>query len=366
VSTNLFLRALLVQAALTSSCTNETRPVRDAATSHDAAKAQDAGDASAPALKLVRSIVTSPTHSCALRKAGLYCWGENFKGQLGSGDMLDSMAPVKAQVVTDDIVELVAAGGRTCVRRSTGKVACWGDNEQGEIGDGTRTDALVPVELSGIDDARALAIQDYSTCVVRGAEGRVACWGLSPKESPTEGSLTPLDIDGISEVVELSPGAFGSYCGRGKPGWVKCWQFEEGSFTAPVEVHALAGASAIGMTFRDEVCALIEPDKVLCSNLDSGNTAPLSNAEGTVELVAAGALAACGRNTAGTWRCWNVLPTMLESVGSTPIEIPSDVPLTELFLSGFELCALRADHRVACANANEGLFSLRVVEGLPD
>src|SRR5262245_56988981 len=92
----------------------------------------------APEEGLAHPLATSATHSCALREAGLYGWGSNFVGQLGTGDEIDAERPVEAKLVGDDIAELALSSGRSCVRRKTGKVACWGQNDMGQIGDGTR------------------------------------------------------------------------------------------------------------------------------------------------------------------------------------------------------------------------------------
>jgi hypothetical protein len=43
---------------------------------------------------------------------------------------------------------------------------------------------------------------------------------------------------------------------------------------------------------------------------------------------------------------------MLESIGSPEIPVHSDVPLIEVSVAGLKACALRADHTVACADAN--------------
>src|SRR5689334_9203759 len=50
-------------------------------------------------------LAVSPTHACALRQTGMYCWGLNFLGQLGDGSSDDSEVPVAADVDRDTVVE---------------------------------------------------------------------------------------------------------------------------------------------------------------------------------------------------------------------------------------------------------------------
>jgi hypothetical protein len=329
------------------------------------ASVRDGGDDSSDE-RILRSIAMSASHVCVLRQAGLYCWGENFSGQLGTGDTVGSPdTPVKAQVASEDIVEVAADSGRTCVRRRGGEVACWGGNDQGQIGDGTRTGSLVPSRADGIDDARQLAMDDVSTCVLR-ADGSVACWGASPADTPDQGSLTPMAIPELTGVAELRGGVQGTYCARGEAGWVRCIRLQDGVWGAPAPVDALTGARSVAVTFQDEVCGIAPDDQILCHNLDSGHDGVLSNSQGAVELVS-GLLSVCARKQSGEWSCWNVLPAMLESVGSPEIEVPTDVPYVEVTIGGIRACALRADDAVMCADANSvsAAPELELVSDLP-
>jgi hypothetical protein len=96
----------------------------------DAAVPGAGAPADDPSLARGNSLAISPSHYCARRQAGLFCWGENFLGQLGTGDEQSSDVPVQATVAGADIVEIAAATGRTCVRRGSGEIACWGANDK--------------------------------------------------------------------------------------------------------------------------------------------------------------------------------------------------------------------------------------------
>ncbi|HET8934825.1 MAG TPA: hypothetical protein VFN67_15350 [Polyangiales bacterium] len=310
--------------------------------------------------------------SCAIRKAGLFCWGQNFAGELGTGDTTASMAPVKATVAGKDVVDVATNSGRTCVRRSSGEVACWGKNDQGQIGDGTRDESLVPVAASGIEDAIGMAIDDMSTCVLR-RDHTVACWGMSPESMPTRGSLTPIDMLGLEDIVELRNGMMGSYCARDMQAHVWCWRVKDGAWTAPEDLQAVSGARAIALGAWDEVCVIGREGAILCHNFDSGKTIPLERSQNSVAVVGAGGLAACGQHENGSWQCWNVLPPMLETIGSKPIEVRSSVPIRDLEMGGFRVCGLRDNDSVACVDAGETISivpppefaELPEVEGLP-
>ena len=82
-------------------------------------------------------------HSCALLGDGsARCWGQNDYGQLGNGSQMNSGAPVGVFSLPPSTA--IAAGGRhSCARLADATVQCWGGNDVGELGDGTTDGALV-------------------------------------------------------------------------------------------------------------------------------------------------------------------------------------------------------------------------------
>jgi len=60
---------------------------------------------------------------------------------------------------------------------SDGKIACWGDNSHGELGDGTKTSASTPVLVLGLANAMFVAANSYFTCASLGAYEQIDCWG---------------------------------------------------------------------------------------------------------------------------------------------------------------------------------------------
>jgi hypothetical protein len=266
--------------------------------------------------------------------------------------------------VGDDIAELALSSGRSCVRRKTGKVACWGQNDMGQIGDGTRDNSLKPLDALGIDDAQQIAIEDSSTCALR-AGGTVACWGLSSRSQPDEGSLVPKTIEGVSGIVELRSAPLGTYCGRHADGVVECWRFQAGHWAEPFHVEELKGARHIALTTTNEACAILESGSVTCHNFDSGKTVPLQRSQDALQLVASGDLAICAQNNMQRWLCWNLLPPGFETVGTPAIPVEADQKLLDLTIAGLRFCSLRADRSVACANATTASLAFELVEGLP-
>ena len=143
---------------------------------------------STPSLTPVTALATSDAtaidvgtaHSCAIVRGQARCWGENGDGQLGVGDTEDRPSPQPVTVGAGSPVTVVATGAsHTCAATADGGLYCWGQNQYGQLGDGTDTSRQTPVSvlLPGPADAvLRLAAGDRHTCA--GTErGLIYCWG---------------------------------------------------------------------------------------------------------------------------------------------------------------------------------------------
>jgi alpha-tubulin suppressor-like RCC1 family protein len=116
-------------------------------------------------------------HTCALTSAGgVKCWGNNHDGQLGDGTKHDRNTPVDVVGLTTGIKAIAVGWGHACALTTAGGMKCWGSNHEGQLGDGTGADRKGPVDVvilsSGIT---AIATGGQHTCAV--AHGAVTCWG---------------------------------------------------------------------------------------------------------------------------------------------------------------------------------------------
>lgn len=88
-------------------------------------------------------------HACALTAAGAaYCWGLNTGGKLGDGsDRVRSSVPVA--VAGGITFRTIAAGGsHTCGTSTHGAAYCWGENDSGQLGDGSFETRRVPTPVA--------------------------------------------------------------------------------------------------------------------------------------------------------------------------------------------------------------------------
>jgi alpha-tubulin suppressor-like RCC1 family protein len=122
----------------------------------------------------------------------LYAWGYNGAGQLGDGTTTNRDIPVKVKLPKRTKVTLIGAGqGHSLARTSTGKVLAWGDNTDGDLGNGTTTGSLtaVRVKLPRHTKLRGL----FGGCggsLALTAKGHVLAWGDNGAGQLGDGTTT--------------------------------------------------------------------------------------------------------------------------------------------------------------------------------
>jgi len=116
----------------------------DGAMTGDAADAADDGGAPTLTGPIVK-LAGGARDTCAVYQNGaLACWGGNDNGQLGLGDTDDrgdAAHPISSLKAVDlgpeaRVVEVALGQRHTCARLSSGGIKCWGSNDQGQLGTG--------------------------------------------------------------------------------------------------------------------------------------------------------------------------------------------------------------------------------------
>ena len=127
-----------------------------------------------------QSITAGSEHTCALTAEGkAYCWGWNNQGQLGNNSATNSLIPVAVQMPAGVSFQSISAGNsHTCALTTEDKAYCWGWNTNGQLGNNFTTKSSIPaaVQMPAGVSFQSIAANTTHTCALT-TEGKAYCWG---------------------------------------------------------------------------------------------------------------------------------------------------------------------------------------------
>ena len=182
------------------------------------------------------AVAAGRAHTCALEffdesddGGDLYCWGDNAEGQLGDGTTTPRTAPVK---VATEIRQVATGDDHTCVIKTDQTVACWGRNDVGQLGigaAGASENTAQPV--AGLDDVIDLAAGGDTTCAVDDDDD-TWCWGSDADGQVGDGAAgtgeadSPSKVDTSQEFTQVEVGGAHA-CGVTDSGNIWCWGLDD-------------------------------------------------------------------------------------------------------------------------------------------
>jgi len=130
-------------------------------------------------------------HACARVSNGMArCWGQNDFGQLGNGTTSASSSnPVTVSGLTN-VLQVATGASHSCALLTDGTVRCWGLNTTGQLGNGSTTSSATPVVATGLTGVAAISLGDYHSCALL-STGGISCWG---KNSSQQTGTTPVGV----------------------------------------------------------------------------------------------------------------------------------------------------------------------------
>ena len=330
-------------------------------------------------------ISAGENHTCALLDSGgVHCWGLNLRGQLGngmSGTGQEQPEPVRVMGIQNAAAHIAAGREHNCAALKDGQVYCWGYNFRGQLGNGNTTAQSAPVPVSGVANAIAVAAGgDHSCALISG--GTIKCWGYNGDGELGAGSaaftsLAPLDVAGITNAVAISAGLLHT-CALLANNRVRCWGYNgngalgDGTFSnrnAPVEIAGFvstsidAGWNHTCSTYSGSVyCWGDNSNGILGDGTTTDRNAPTqSQGINAATAVAAGQLHTCVRVSTnfGQIRCWGYSGGGRLGNGDVP-ETTVFSPVTTLAIDSFiavttgrlHTCALTSSGSAKCWGSN--------------
>ncbi len=315
----------------------------------------------------VTAISAGSYHACAISSGQAYCWGNGSSGKLGNGVGSNSSVPVAVSTsIMSGVVSDISAGSRQSVSSThtcaiaDGTAYCWGENGNGQLGDGSTTSANTPVAVSTVEmdgEISDISAGDISTCAVE--DGYLNCWGSnatgqtgiqnygrSAVSSPYKISESA-DIDFMQSADSFSGGTNhtcavidgDAYCwGRNNYGQLGNGSNDDSNYPVAVDKSLMSGpVTSISVGYY-HTCAL-SSGSVYCwgigdfSSLGNGSTTSsnvpvaveTSLMSGTVSAIASGYYHTCAISS-GQVFCWGQggdgrLGNGATTTSSTPVAV---------------------------------------------
>jgi hypothetical protein len=150
--------------------------------------------------------------SLALESDGsVWAWGHNDRGQLGNGTNVQSGKPARVKGLTGKFVAIAAGVSFALALRSDGTVWGWGDDYQGQLGNGSNDDTTSAVEVTGLTGRVVYIACGFNHSLAVMSDGSVWAWGDNgggALGTKTQGVFqnTPVAVDGLSSGVTAVAG----------------------------------------------------------------------------------------------------------------------------------------------------------------
>jgi alpha-tubulin suppressor-like RCC1 family protein len=192
-------------------------------------------------------------HSCGVTPTNrAFCWGYNRYGQLG--DSLQwGFSPTPTAVVGAHLFRQISAGNdATCAVTTTYRAWCWGNGQNGQIGDGTTSLRRWPRAVAGGHAFTRVTAGLAHTCGETTVK-RAYCWGVNANGQLGDGTtaiqrLKPVAVAGGLGFYQVSAGGFHT-CGKTGGSVAYCWgtnfngELGNGSTTESRTPVAVAGST---------------------------------------------------------------------------------------------------------------------------
>jgi alpha-tubulin suppressor-like RCC1 family protein len=333
----------------------------------------------------VTAIAIGSSHTCALTSAGgVKCWGANYEGELGDGTTAHRLTPVDVSGLTSGVTAITAGGGHTCALTSAGGAKCWGENYEGELGDGATIARLSPVDVSGLTNGvTTITTGGGHTCALTSAGG-IKCWGSNYHGELGDGAppppLVPVDVNGLTNGGTAITAGHGHTCALTSAGGLKCWgwndygQLGDGTTTerlTPADVSGFNNGGRVISAGYGHTCALTSAGGAKCwgwnshGQLGDGTTTThftpvdVSGLTSGVRTISTGELHTCALTSVGGVKCWGYNGhgelgdgTMIDRLAPVDVSgLTSEV--TAITVGDYHTCALTSAGGVKCWGYND-------------
>ena len=275
------------------------------------------------------AIAAAAFHACGIISGeGVHCWGQDDFGQVGDGTTVFPPSFAVPVIGATQFVSVSVGYLHSCGLTAAGAAFCWGRNFAGMLGDGTETHRSAPVAVAGNHTFAAIAAGGTHGCGLK-ADGSAYCWGFNESGTVGDGTLTnrltPVAVSGGVHFAMIAAGDLHN-CGLTSAGAAYCW----------------------GWNIRGPI-----GDGTLVDR-----TAPVPVAGGlTFTAISPGSAQTCGLIAGGTAYCWGANSYAQLGDGSktdrtTPVPVSGGLSFQIISTGSSHTCGLTGDGTAYCWGYN--------------
>ncbi|MCX6016954.1 MAG: cadherin-like beta sandwich domain-containing protein, partial [Chloroflexi bacterium] len=302
------------------------------------------------ALTTVQDFAVVDYGACAALEDGtVRCWGSNYDGEVGVGDIVAYSRAVTVTLdtggVLTDVVDLGNAGSSVCALTSAGNVYCWGDGDNGTLGNGTLTDStsatlvIVPPSASTNASLSGLAINPGPPLDQNFVSDRYHYYPVVPNAIASMLVTPTLSDANAAYTITGSPGACTPATSP-----ANC-ALSVGANTITVTVTAEDGTTTQNYVLHVERLGLpivtVAKVKSLSRSVYSGNN--------QCAILMDGQVLCWGRENYTVDEYWNNSLTV-------PVTVTGVTDAVDVSHSSSSICIVHADETAGCMGYNQGSF----------
>lgn len=327
------------------------------------------------------ALAVGDDHTCGIRSGEVYCWGVNRHGEIGDGTSHRHrrLRPVPTLDFATDVQAISAGTDHSCLLTAEREARCWGNNELGQLGDGSTEPRRMPVPVVGLGAGlRAVVAGNGWSCAVT-AGGAVKCWGDNKFGMLGDGTLSsrnvPVDVLGLSSgFVSLALGSMHT-CALADTGKLFCWGgggerlgLGSGGYrTEPIEMIAVDFPVAEVAAGRGYTCVTSHEGLLRCWGDNDFNVLGRADVSETpvpgavngidepIKSIAAGERHTCAVTFNGRALCWGdarMIGDGTDMARSQATEVLGLVDVDAIAIGGVRTCAWTSAGAVSCWGRN--------------
>ncbi len=301
-------------------------------------------------------------------------------------EMQGATPEVEPMVTNLSFAQISAGDSYSCGRTmTTGKLYCWGNNYYGQLGNATRNNKKRPTPVSSTLQFRWVSAGPGHTCAIA-TDGRAYCWGANSDGQLGDGSTTdrwsPTLVGGFLLWKQIEVGGYGAYagftCGLTQLDKIYCWgdgyygQLGNGSSGYYAGAWSPQPTTNVGVTYRQlatggaHACAVSTTNVAYCwgegGNGQTGNGGifhvPTAVSGGLAfRQVTAGLYHTCGTTTGNKAYCWGygyegALGNGTNTDRYAPRAVSGALSYTRVFASAYHTCGLTTGQTAYCWGSN--------------